>query len=125
MGRDITRLDLPIKSAVRQEVQQFATGNIILGIHQIEITMDGIYDDAVWHADLCHLRCIGQRGTDYLMGTHVDDAISDGVLHRHLTPLTTIEIEGVAHDAEVADGLLQTTAYRHPAVCILHQPVDS
>ena len=30
MGRDISRLDLPVKSAVRQEVQQFTTGDIVL-----------------------------------------------------------------------------------------------
>ena len=55
MGRDIACLDLPVEGAIRQEVQQFTTGNIVLGIHQIEITMDGIHDDTIWHTNLTDL----------------------------------------------------------------------
>ena len=93
MGRDIARLDLPVESTVRQEVQQFTTGDIILGIHQIEIAMDGIHDDALGHTDLTDLWCIGKRRRDNLMGSDIDDAVCNGILHRHLTPLTTIEIK--------------------------------
>ena len=39
MCRDIARLDLPVEGAVGQEMKQFTAGHIVLGIHEIEITM--------------------------------------------------------------------------------------
>ena len=100
MGGDIARLHLPVERAIRQEVQQFTTGDIILGIHQVEIAMDGIHDNAVWHTDLADLWRLRELGANHLMAAHIYDAIGNGVRHRHLTPLTTIEIKRIAHNTK-------------------------
>ena len=125
MGGDVACLDLPVEGTIGQEVQQFATRYIVLRVHEIEIAMYGVHDDAIGHTDLADLRCIGERGADYLMGAHIDDAVGDGIRHRDFAPLAAIEIEGVAHDTEVADGLLQMAAYAHTAITVGFQPIDA
>ena len=47
MGRNIARFHLPVEGSIRQEVQQLATRHVVLSIHQIEIAMDRVHDDAV------------------------------------------------------------------------------
>ena len=121
---DITGLYLPVEGAVREEMKQFTARHVVLGIHEIEITMDGVYDDAVWHTDLIDLRGIRETGAYNLVGSHVDDAIGDGIRHRYLAPLTAIEIERVAYDAEVADGLIQVSAYLRLPITVGLQPPD-
>ena len=113
MGRDITGLYLPVEGAVREEMKQFTARHVVLGIHEIEITMDGVYDDAVWHTDLIDFWRIRETGAYNLVGSHVDDAIGDGIRHRYLASLTAIEIERVAYDAEIADGLIQMPNHLH------------
>lgn len=119
MGWYITRFDLPVESAVREEVQQLTTRYIVLRIHQIEVALQRIHDDAVWHTDIADLWGVGEAGADYLMASHIDDAVGDRVRHCHLTPLTAIEVERVAHDAQIADSLVQMTTYLHTAIVVL------
>ena len=120
MSGYVASLHLPVEGAVGEEVQQFTAGNIVFGIHQVEVTVQRVDDDAVGHADLTDLWGIGETCADNLMSAHINNAVGDGVRHRHLAPLAAIEIEGVAHDTEVADGLVQITAHRHSALGILY-----
>ena len=84
MGRNIARLYLPVEGAVREEMQQLTAGNVVLCVHQVEVAMQRVDDDAVRHTYLADLRGIGETGANDLMATHVDDAVGDGVRHRHL-----------------------------------------
>ena len=118
-------LHFPVEGAVGEEVQQFTAGDIVLGIHQVEVPVNGIHDDAIGHTDLLDLRGSGEAVGDNLVGTYIDDAVSDGILHRHLAPLTAVEIERVTHDAQVADGLVQMSANLHLAISILCQPPET
>ena len=93
MGWDIASLYLPVEGAVREEMKQIATRHVVLCIHKIEISMNGVYDDTVWHTDLTDLWRIRETGAYNLMGSYVDDTVGDGIRHRYLTPLTAIEIE--------------------------------
>ena len=124
MGRDITGLYLPVEGAVGEEMEQFATRHVVLGIHEIEITMDGVYDDAIWHANLTDLRGIRETGAYNLVGSYVDDTIGYGIRHSYLAPLTAIEIERVAYDAEVADRLIKVSNHLHLTITPLIKPVD-
>ena len=108
-----------------QEMKQFTAGHIVLGIHEIEITMDGVDDNAVRHADLTDLRGSREAGADNLMSSDIDNTIGDGIRHRDLTPLTTVEIEGIAYDAQVADCLIQMSAYLHLTASTLYQPPEA
>ena len=92
MGWYVASLYLPVEGAIGQEVQQLATRYVVLGIHQVEVLVDGINDDAVWHADLAYLWCTGEASADNLMGTHVDDAVGNGIAHGYLAPLTSVEV---------------------------------
>ena len=87
MGRDIARLHLPVESAVGQKVKQFATRHIVLRVHQVEVAVYRVYDDAIGHSYLTDFGSIRQTGTDNLVGPDVDDAVGDGVGHRHFAPL--------------------------------------
>ena len=124
MGWDIARLYLPVEGAVREEMKQFATRHVVLGIHEIEITMDGVYDDAVWHTDLIDFWRIGETSAYNLVGSYVDYTIGYGIRHSYLAPLTAIEIERVAYDAEIADGLIQMPNHLHLTITPLIKPVD-
>ena len=124
MGWDIARLYLPVEGAVREEMKQFTTRHVVLSIHEIEITMDGVYDDAVWHTDLIDFWRIGETSAYNLVGSYVDDTIGYGIRHSYLAPLTAIEIERVAYDAEIADGLIQMSNHLHLAISPLVKPVD-
>ena len=124
MGWDVASLYLPVEGAVREEMKQFTTRHVVLRIHKIEITMDGIYDDAVWHTDLIDFWRIRETGANNLVGSYVDDTIGYGIGHRYLAPLTAIEKERVAYDAEIADGLIQMSNHLHLAISPLVKPVD-
>ena len=110
MCRYVACLHLPVESTVRQEMEQLTAGNVVLGVHQVEVAVQGIDDDAVGHAYLLDLGGGGETGADHLVSAYIDDAVGDGVGLRQVTPLGTVEVEGVAHDAEVADGLIQASA---------------
>ena len=125
MGGYIARLYLPVESTVRQEMEQLTAGNVVLGVHQVEVAVQGIDDDAVGHAYFFDLRGAGEAVADYLVSAYVNDAVGDGVGHRLLTPLRTVEVEGVAHDAEVADGLFQSPSHTHGALGVGCQPADA
>ena len=47
MGWYVARLHFPVKGAVGQEVEQFTARHIVLRIHQVEVAMQGVDDDAV------------------------------------------------------------------------------
>ena len=55
MGWDIASFDLPVEGAVREEMQQFTTRHIVLRIHQVEVAMQRVHDDAIGHAYLADL----------------------------------------------------------------------
>ena len=86
--------------------------------------MDRVHDNAVWHADLADLWRLRELSADNLMGAYVDNAIGNGVRHCHLAPLASIEIERIAHDTKIADGLVQMTTHHHLTLCIFCQPID-
>ena len=96
MCRNITSTHLPVKSAVWQEVQQFTTRYIVLCIHQVEVALQRIHDDAVWHTDHLDLFRRREAVAHQLMSTNVDDAVGDGICHRQFTPLRAVEVERVA-----------------------------
>ena len=93
MGWYVASLYFPVEGAVREEMKQFTTRHVVFCIHDIEIVMDRVYDDAVWHTDFTDLWRIRETGAYNLVGSYVDDTIGDGIRHRYLAPLTAIEIE--------------------------------
>ena len=52
MRRNIACAYLIVERAVRQEMQQFATRHVVLGIHQVEVAVRRMYDDAVGHTHI-------------------------------------------------------------------------
>ena len=124
MGWDVASLYLPVEGAVREEMKQFTTRHVVLSIHEIEITMDGVYYNAVWHTDLTDFWRIREAGVYNLMSSYVDDTIGYGIRHSYLAPLTAIEIERVTYYAEIADGLIQMSNHLHLTISPLIKPVD-
>ena len=87
--------------------------------------MDGVYNDAIRHAYLANLGCTRQTGAYHLMRFYVDDTIGDGIIHRHLAPLRTVEIERIAHNTKIAYSLIDVSTYFHLAVFVGCQPPDA
>ena len=93
MGGDVASLNFPVESAIGEEVQQLTTRYIVLRVHQVEIALQRVHNDAVGHADIADLRGIREAGADHLMSAHIDDAVGDRVLQSDLTPLTAVKIK--------------------------------
>ena len=91
------------------EVQQFATRHVVLGIHQVEITVHWMHDDAIGHTHLLQFLRIGKTGANQLMATHIDNAIRARILLGLLVITNAIEIEGIAYDAEVGNLCIHAT----------------
>ena len=79
MGRDVARADAPVEGSIRQEVEKFAARHIILGIHDVEVLVDRIHDNAVRQAYLAHLWRGAQMVSHLLMSPHVYYTITYGV----------------------------------------------
>ncbi len=86
MGGDVASADTPVEGAVGKEMEQFAARHVVLGVHDIEIFVDGVHKDAVRQAYLAHLGRGAQVVGHLLVGSDVDDAVTYGVALEYLAP---------------------------------------
>ena len=103
MGRDVARADAPVEGPIRQEMKQFAARHIILGIHDVEVLIDWIHDNAVRQAYLAHLWRVAQMVSYLLMSPHVYYTITYGVALKYLAPGRADIIQRVTNDTHIAD----------------------
>ena len=103
MGRDVARADAPVEGSIRQEVEQFAARHIVLGIHDVEVLIDRIHDNAVRQAYLAHLWRVAQMVSHLLMSPHVYYTITYGVALKYLAPGCAYIIQGVTNNTHIAD----------------------
>ena len=95
MGRDVARADAPVEGSIRQEMKQFAARHIVLGIHDVEVLIDWIHDNAIRQAYLAHLWSGAQMVCHLLMSPYVYYTITYGVALKNLVPGRTYIIQRV------------------------------
>ena len=103
MRRNVARPHAPVKRSVGMEVQQFATGHIVLCIHDIEVAVNRVDDNAIRHLDAGNLRCGKELGRNRLVRSHVDNAVSYLIGERLIIERHTHIIKGIANDAHIGD----------------------
>ena len=114
MTRNIASAHLIVERAVSQEVQQFTTRHIVLGIHHVEVACLWIYDNAIRHLHLRQLWGCRQLRGHHLMSADVDDAIGLGV--------RIDKVERVSNDTQVANADIQLSTHTELSVCLRLQP---
>ncbi len=103
MSGNVARLHAPFQDAVGREAEQFAARHIVLGIHDVEVLIDWIHDNAVRQAYLAHLWRGAQMVSHLLMSPHVYYTITYGVALKYLAPGRADIIQGVTNDTHIAD----------------------
>ena len=82
-------------------MQQVTTRHVVLRIHQVEVALIRIDDDAVRLNHGIRLRCCGQAVVRHLMSRHINNAQCPLVLHCVIVELHTDEIQRVAYDTYI------------------------
>ena len=99
---DVSRADRPTECAIRREAIERARIDIIACIGDVDVAGGRMDGNAIGFDQCC---AVGDEGFgDQFAGANVYYAVGYFVFVCDITILRTAEIEGVARDAEIADG---------------------